>query len=323
MNKWAYYNDIEPFACEWTRQLINAGVLPDGEVDERSLWDVHSDDVRGFQQCHFCNGIGVWAYALKQAGFPTDRVVWTGSMPCQPFSAAGKRKGVADERHLWPAWFHLIEICRPATIFGEQVASRDGLSWLDLVQADLEGLGYACGPVVTPAAGYGAPHGRHRLYFVADAGQGGHGKGITDIQGRELNDARGGTSRDMADTTIIGGGTGLRDRGPGEQRGFQSANNSILGDTINERLQGRLPGGANEGREDFNGHAGRRGAVNGFWSNAIWLPCWDGKARPTEPGIFPLVNGTPNRVGRLRGYGNAICAPQAIEFVKAFMEIEK
>ena len=36
--------------------------------------------------------------------------------------------------------------------------------------------------------------------------------------------------------------------------------------------------------------------------------------------ISPLVSETPNRVGRLRGYGNALCGPQAIAFIKAYME---
>jgi DNA (cytosine-5)-methyltransferase 1 len=63
------------------------------------------------------------------------------------------------------------------------------------------------------------------------------------------------------------------------------------------------------------------GAVNGFWRNAVWLPCRDGKARPVEPGTFPLVDGTPARVVRLRGYGNAINAEQACAFIETVMEL--
>src|SRR5208282_2644919 len=89
------------------------------------------------------------------------------SCPCQPFSAAGKGGGFADERHLWPAFNWLIGQRRPDVIFGEQVASKNSYDWLDLVQTDLEGMGYACGPIVFPAAGVGAPHIRHRTYWVA------------------------------------------------------------------------------------------------------------------------------------------------------------
>jgi DNA (cytosine-5)-methyltransferase 1 len=165
----AYYNEIDPYAAAWLRNLIAAGHIADGVVDERSIEDVFPDDLRGFAQCHFFAGIGVWSYALRRAGWADDRPVWTGSCPCQPFSDAGKGAGFADERHLWPAFFHLIGHHRPAVVFGEQVASKDAMPWLDLVQDDLEAVGYAFGAIPFPSAGVGAPHIRDRLYWVADA----------------------------------------------------------------------------------------------------------------------------------------------------------
>lgn len=165
----AYYNEIDPFAAAWLRELIKAGHIADGEVDERSVIDVRPDDLRGFTQCHFFAGIGGWSYALRLAGWPDDRPVWTGSCPCQPFSSAGKGDGGADSRHLWPAWFRLIAECRPPVVFGEQVESAVAHGWLDLVCDDLEGVGYATGAASLPAASVGAPHRRDRLWFVADA----------------------------------------------------------------------------------------------------------------------------------------------------------
>lgn len=165
----AYYNEIDPGAAAWLRELIKRNQIAPGDVDERSIEDVCPTDLLGYAQCHFFAGIGVWSYALRLSGWPDDLPVWTGSCPCQPFSAAGKGKGFADERHLWPAFFHLIEVCGPERVFGEQVAGKDGLGWLDLVSADLEAVGYACGAVPFPAAGIGAPHIRERLYWVADA----------------------------------------------------------------------------------------------------------------------------------------------------------
>lgn len=163
----AYYNEIDPYAAEWLRNLIKAGHIAPGVVDTRSVEDVTPADLKDFTQCHFFAGVGVWSYALRLGGWHDDRPVWTGSCPCQPFSAAGKGGGFTDERHLWPAWFHLIEQCRPSVIYGEQVADRGGLAWLDLVSTDMEGTDYAFGSIDTCSAGFGAPHRRQRLRFIA------------------------------------------------------------------------------------------------------------------------------------------------------------
>lgn len=163
----AYYNEIDPHAASWLRELIKSNRIVPGEVDERSIEDVLPSDLKGFTQCHFFAGIGGWSYALRLARWPDECPVWTGSCPCQPFSEAGKRTGTADERHLWPALFHLIAESRPSVFFGEQVASKDGLAWLDTVQADLEGADYPIATFDLCAAGVGAPHIRQRLYFVA------------------------------------------------------------------------------------------------------------------------------------------------------------
>jgi DNA (cytosine-5)-methyltransferase 1 len=167
----AYYNEIDPYCARWLRALIADGQIADGEVDERSIEEVTANDLRGFAQCHFFAGIGIWSLALRSAGWSDDRVVWTGSCPCQPFSQAGKGDEFADERHLWPTWFRLIkeQERRPVVIFSEQVASPTALGWADRVFSDLEGEGYTIGAVDTCAAGFGAPFIGQRLYFVAEA----------------------------------------------------------------------------------------------------------------------------------------------------------
>lgn len=161
----AYYNEIDPYAAQWLRNLIAAGHIAPGDVDERSISEISADDLKGYTQCHFFAGIGVWSHALRRAGWPDDMPAWTGSCPCQPFSAAGKQKGFDDERHLWPVWFGLIGQCNPPIVLGEQVASA--LDWLDLVSADMEGAGYAFGASDLCAAGFGGAHIRQRLYFAA------------------------------------------------------------------------------------------------------------------------------------------------------------
>ena len=173
----SYYNEFDPKAAAWLRELIAAGEIPPGDVDERDIRDILPSDLTRYTQCHFFAGIGGWPLALRYAGVPASRALWTGSCPCQPFSAAGKRGGAADERHLWPHWHHLIEVCRPPVVFGEQVASADGLEWLDLVSADLEASGYSVGAADLCSAGVGAPHIRQRLHFGAVLGDGLGGSG--------------------------------------------------------------------------------------------------------------------------------------------------
>jgi len=168
----AYYNDNDLFVACWLQNLIAHNLIVPGVIDTRSITEVTADDVRPYKQAHFFAGIGGWSYALRLAGWPDDRPVWTGSCPCQPLSSAGQRQGHADGRHLWPAFYRLIAECRPPTIFGEQVASDLGREWLAGIRADLETLGYAVGAADLCAASVGAPHIRQRLYWVATFAEG-------------------------------------------------------------------------------------------------------------------------------------------------------
>ena len=164
-----YYNEFDPKAAAWLRELIKAKLIPAGEVDERSIVDVQPADLARFTQCHFFAGIGGWSYALELAGWTSDKSVWSGSCPCQPISRGGLGKGHADERHLWPAFYNLISKCKLATIFGEQVAGTDGREWFAGVRADLESIGYACGCSDLCAASKALPHPRQRLFWVANS----------------------------------------------------------------------------------------------------------------------------------------------------------
>ncbi len=482
----AFYNELDPYAAQWLRNLIDAGMIAPGVVDERDIRDIRPADLAGYTQCHFFAGIGVWSYALRQAGWPDDRPVWTGSCPCQPFSVAGQRRGSGDERHLWPAWLRLIETCKPPVIFGEQVASSDvvgkslqkmrrgkindgvpsaqqgrpawgvprlrepsgqgdealefgaeeilpsraqenspglcfgerceaagnretdtvrsGLAghtgadqlrvlrsdgasvlplgaeilgrpvsgsedtergvyereharcalraehdgkhmgggsdpedcgrnsgetvfsraerfirenrrgshettspaWIDTVHIGLATAGYTIGFAVLPACGAGSPHIRQRLFFVA------HAKSER-LQRRQDDD----------------------NSGRGQRASGQGSPVVELGDADKPGLEGRcLPerGRADECASWAPGDPVRPGPTNGFWSNADWLGCTDGKWRPAFSGSFPLVDGSAFRMGSgspfagksrakmLRGYGNAIVAPLAAEFIASVME---
>ena len=357
----AYYNEFDKKAAAWLRELIKAGHIADGEVDERSIEDVVPRELTGYTQCHFFAGIGVWSYALRQAGWPDDRPVWTGSCPCQPFSAAGKGGGFDDERHLWPAFHHLISQCRPSVVFGEQVASKDGLAWLDLVQADLEGTGYAVGAVDTCAAGFGSPHIRQRLYWVADAQSSHGGLSIRREESGENNTQfeRRGSVDGVADTEGAGEQRELGNPASTRSQGHESiqkygqlGSTCFLDYTVSaglERLTRNERDGDEPGRHQQDetrsitkaSSTSRPGPVNGFWGDADWLSCRDNKWRSVESGTFPLVDGAPARVGRsgdfvtpeysaqtteariarLRGYGNAIVAPVAVAFIQSYLEV--
>jgi DNA (cytosine-5)-methyltransferase 1 len=400
----AYYNEIDPNAAEWLRQLIKAGQIAPGDVDERSIEDVTPDELAAYTQCHFFAGIGGWSLALRMAGWLDDKPVWTGSAPCQPFSAAGKKGGTADERHLWPALFWLISQCRPEVVIGEQVASKDGLGWWDVVSADLEGTGYACGAFDLCAPGVGAFHIRQRLYWVAHSelrgcqcksklsssrpqqtmdssarigiSVGSHSSGSSTLADSKCPErgpiTPGGKGeqhgaigeRQAPSGSANGGETGPLAHSSSERR--QQDPRSPLGHEAADGRTGRHGGEPNPDHQPSGdgenggimGNSNRRGEYGGAeisqetwrgqssdsdnlnpWADPIWLPCADGKARPVEPSIQPLVNGLPRGVGysgdispqtaqntaegrvmRLKGYGNAIVPHLAAEFVSACME---
>lgn len=254
----AYYNEFDKSAASWLRELISDGLIAPGDVDERSIIDVDYKDLEGYTQHHFFAGIGGWSYALRLAQWPDNKPVWTASLPCQPFSAAGKGLGKQDERHLLPHFLELVKKCRPNTIFGEQVERAIGHGWLDDLQTTMEAENYAVGHCVLGAHSIGAAHIRQRLYWVADS----------EITTRERPE-------------------------PGSD--------------------GKPYGG------ELN-----------------WIYCRDGKYRPIESGLKPLVDGVPRgmvhssdprntqeaRAMRLKGYGNAIVPQVAAEFISAFMDTQ-
>ena len=350
----AYYNEWDKKTAAWLRELIKAGLIAPGEVDERSIADVTPQDLKGFTQCHFFAGIGGWSYALRLAGIPDDLPLWTGSPPCQPFSNAGKQLGKSDERHLAPVFLSLIKECRPPILFGEQVSAAIGKHWLDDLFDELEKQGYASGAAVLPAASVGAPHQRNRLFFGA------HQLAYADFErwkGERLQHLARGENPQVrrsgevvslayADVSRCSGSESTEaqaGREPESQQARELSSrlsrralsdfqhcSSVGGMAYpdDQRLQGQRPDHDSERREGSDIRpprlCHRAGVISSnqdhqFWSDSDWLGCRDGKYRPIEPGSQPLANGIPARMVRLRGYGNAIVPQVAEQFIRAFI----
>lgn len=281
----AYYNEIDRFCCDWLSNLMDAEMITPGKIDDRSIVDVRPDDLAGFERVHFFAGIGGWDHSLNLAGWSGR--AWTGSCPCQPFSVAGAQKGFSDDRHLWPEFRRLIAECNPPVVFGEQVASAS--DWLGLVRGDLEALGYAVGAIPVQAASAGADHLRDRYWFVANANNAGS-------QGRGLLSKRAGKRAAGPD----GLADAERQRVQDFRSGAAAGSESSLQSSQEERKRLRIDAGKPGDTYD-------------------WVIGADGKARRVKSGVRLLAHGIPNRVGLLRGFGNAIDPRPAAAFIGAFM----
>ena len=129
----------------------------------------------------------------------------------------------------------------------------------------------------------------------------------------------------MADAD--GGNSGDRRIQRSRQQRFEPQDGGV-GSVDNSRRNGWRAGWNNDRsndrlQSDAEGVFGWPGALNGFWRDADWIGCRDGKWRPVEPGTFPLAHGSAARVGRLRLYGDAICVPAARAFIEAYLEAVK
>lgn len=372
----AYYNEFEPYAAQWTRNLVAAGHVAPGFVDERSIVDIQPADLDGYTQFHAFCGVSGWSAALRDAGWPDDCEASSASCPCQGFSTAGRKRGFSDERHLWPEYFRIVKERRFPVIYLEQVASPDGLKWLDLVQSDLEGEGYTVAPFDLCAAGLGAPHIRQRLYIVAyadgerlervrvqlrerrsqqavlearwsgafgelaDVSERGRGEGIySDLAGARRRSSEHGDSLVVGDTGFARGRRNARTvpctQGQSEKQRLESghiADEFVAAgtDLVMERI--RIGNTGHEYRRLVGVDNERTGAVRGYWSDADWLICRDGKARPVESmsltmddgsagSVGPLCSGVRQRAKRLKGYGNGIVKQVATTFIESVIDV--
>ncbi|ALN93826.1 DNA cytosine methyltransferase [Lysobacter gummosus] len=338
----AYYNEIDPYLCDWLRNLIAAGLIPPGDVDDRDIRSVCADDLRGYGQCHFFAGVGGFAYACRLAGWPNDEEIWTGGFPCQPFSVAGRQRAQADDRHLWPELRRLIASARPAVFLGENVSGLIPLG-LDGVLADLETEGYASRAIVVPACAVNAPHRRDRVWIV-----GKHLADTADAQRR--SQSTGGNVGDRPDADRAEthrrsaelGEAGLADRdgersgearrlcGRATQWSAGSGEGGVEHTARERRREGRsqsavwergnapAPGAGGLGDADDAGSQGRieHWQRTGQWDAWTTSRTLAGRRVP-ESGIRLLADGVSARIPKLRAAGNAIVPQVAAEILRA------
>ena len=358
-NKWTYYNEFDPKIAAWLRQLIKNGDISPGEVDERSIIDVEPSDVKGFIRANWFAGIGTWDYCLTNAGWEGE--VWTASLPCQSFSAAGKQLGKKDERHLLPHFIELVRQCKPQTIFGEQVEAAIRHEWADDLVDELNDMGYETALSIIPAAALNKAHIRSRIYWVANK---------SGVKNEPTNKIKPGTRSEIGVNDRVGNIQPKEKGNNNSERIEDSEDNSVgkahirqrlywVAHSINKRSQRRVSGRQDSERENIHRRAGcdstdsRMGNTDsdGCKEGGVdWLYCRDKKYRPIKTGIRPLVRtvkpsapqvsdgiaggvvyssdtiieanaSAEARTIRLKGYGNAITAPVATEFIRAEMEV--
>jgi len=245
----------------------------------------------------------------------------TGGFPCQPFSCAGKQRGKEDDRYLWPEMLRVIREAQPRWIIGENVAGIVNMA-LDQVHTDLEAEGYEVESIIIPACGVDAPHRRNRVWIVANAKSGGGGRGVPNsvspqrAQSRHQlsQDARG-LSGKLCSQNVANCNSEweLQQKGNFKKVGKWIGNNSeIVADAAGVRIQRH--GSSWIEKPHSHERQGLSMCESQRPQQAQWLP---------EPNVDRVVDGLPNRVGRIRGLGNAIVPQVAAEIIRCIVEVSK
>jgi len=251
---------------------------------------------------------------------PVD--VICGGFPCQPFSAAGKRRSKEDDRYLWPEMLRIIRSVRPNWIIGENVAGIVSLA-LDDVLSDLENEGYSCQSFIIPACAVNAPHRRDRVWIIAhrNSERQLQQEGTLEEQRRRIGDnnkqnaadsdnSRSRTSRDRANRE-------RKEKDERQERLSQhesSGYNKAASNTSYHRLQ----------RSEWKGTHEKGKTTYGSIAecNRSWTESWIQVAAS----LCRVDDGLPRRMDRakrLKALGNAV-VPQIVEIIgRAIIQIEQ
>ena len=251
--------------------------------------------------------------------------ILTGGFPCQPFSAAGLRKGTEDERHLWPQMLRIIREIKPRYVLGENV--RGLLNWsgglvFEQVCTDLEAEGYEVTPLLLPAAAVNAPHRRDRIWFVAYANgseQTGHKRANSEEEREVRRNEESNVSRELSSS---GNAPDTMREGFWKRKGEKStrAKGEPDGHLTEYGQDGDAPDALRSGRRKDNGEReSKLFNENGKGRN------WENF--PTQPPICGGDDGLPKELDgitfpkwrneSIKAYGNAIVPQVAYEIFKA------
>jgi DNA (cytosine-5)-methyltransferase 1 len=281
----------------------------------------------------------------------------TGGFPCQPYSTAGKRRGSADDRALWPEMFRIIKESKPTWIIGENVAGFASMvEWDCILEVDGEGnaigkvgdvvcrvgrftatetlealksIGYEVIPFRIPACAVDAKHRRDRVWIVGYAGSEQNER--NDSTGFQYIASRAGEAISDTESGRCGQEGQLRCDGPKKRI---TGGSEALADSTESRLHATREGGARTGRKaklpgsfgvvsdaSSQGLQGQRNVASGTESQ--FCDAGDVCRWPTEPELGRVAHGIPRRVDRLKGLGNAIVPQVAFEIIKEIRKLVK
>ena len=240
-----------------------------------------------------------------------------GGFPCQGFSLAGNRRGIKDDRYLWPEYFRIIKEVGPRIIVGENVNGIIDLA-LDQVLSDLESEGYSWQTVIIPACAVNAPHRRDRVWIIAYSRSHTRDNGYSvRPESQKVQEKRfDGICKNVAYTN--------EDRLQRESRAHknQGKNESFSRQAFAGGSYGEnVVSDSNRASTTRHGEYDRESQVR--QPEVLACGCSPENWWAVEPELGRVADGIPNRMDRLKQLGNAV-VPQVVEVIgRAIMKIER